>query len=132
MPRERQPSFSTASATRGKISDPTDRLAGLDDGHGDPPLAQEPMVDSRHRGMVEASLKPQAEKPHEHQEEGEIAVREGQQDKPHSGQNGPQDQHHPQIKPIDEIPNERALHGGLELCQGERQRGGRPTEMSAR
>jgi hypothetical protein len=79
--------------------------------------------------MVEAGLKAQGQKAHKHQEKEDIATGKGQQHKPQPRQHRPDHHHYPGIKPVNEIPNQRAFQGGLEPGQGKRQGRGRPTEV---
>ena len=87
------------------------------------------MVDRGHGGLVEAGLKANAQGANEHQDKEDIAVREGEQHKPQPGERRPDDQHHPDIEPVDEVAHERTFQGGLQFGEREGQRGGGPTEV---
>src|SRR5262249_60424520 len=108
----------------GKDTPPADGLAGLDDSQAEPGVAAKPVVDRGKRGLIEPRLESEAERPDEHEEKKEIAVRERQQDEAEPREQGADDQHHPDVEAVDEIANQRSAERGLEPRQRERQRGG--------
>ena len=53
----------------------------------------------------------------------------GQEHKPQPRHDRPEDHHHPDIKPINEMPRNRTNQGRLEFRQRERQRRRRSTQV---
>src|SRR5262249_58788748 len=102
-----------APRDEGKEHPPADGLAGLDDSHGEPALAAKPVVDRGKRGLIEPRLESEAERPDEHEEKKEIAVRERQQDEAEPREQGADDQHHPDAEAVDEIATQPTAERGL-------------------
>ena len=87
------------------------------------------MVHRRHGSMVEAHLKARGQETCKYQEKGEIAVGKGQEHKPQPRHDRPEDHHHPDIKPINEMPAIGPIRAGSEFRQRERQRRRRSTQV---
>jgi hypothetical protein len=104
-------------------------LSRLNHGHGESALPAKPVIDRGERGVVEAELEARGHGADEYDEEEEIAVSEGQQHESEPGEDGPEDQHHPDIEPVDEIPGDRPSQRRLELGEREGQGGGGATEV---